>query len=202
MRDEEAARRDFEREKQRLAKEQEHVQNALERLQAAGDLDDACQGGRAGRGDAECHQPRGNIRMGYVYVISDIGAFGPDMVKIGLTRLRDPMDRIRALGDASVPFLFDVHAVVFSDDAVSLETRLHNELADRRVNQVNNRREFFYARRAEVREKLSAIMGTHLLEYTEEPKAEQWRATQGMSQAPGGRHAARSCNATAGDEAA
>ena len=74
-----------------------------------------------------------NIRAGHVYVISNIGAFGEDMVKIGMTRRLDPMDRVRELGDASVPFRYDVHAMVFSDDAVGLETQLHHQLAGRRA---------------------------------------------------------------------
>ena len=98
-----------------------------------------------------------NIRAGHVYVISNIGAFGPDMVKIGMTRRLDPLDRVRELGDASVPFHYDVHAMVFSDDAVGLETHLHHQLADRRVNLVNMRREFFRAHPAEVRDILARL---------------------------------------------
>ena len=86
-----------------------------------------------------------------MYVISNVGAFGEDIVKIGMTRRLDPMDRVRELGDASVPFRYDVHAMVFSDDAVGLETHLHHQFADRRLNLVNMRREFFRARPAEVR---------------------------------------------------
>src|SRR6202041_1434063 len=78
-----------------------------------------------------------NIRAGHVYVISNVGAFGTHMVKIGMTRRLDPMDRVRELGDASVPFHYDVHAMVFSNDAVSLETRLHHAFAGRKVNLVN-----------------------------------------------------------------
>jgi hypothetical protein len=92
-----------------------------------------------------------NIRAGYVYVISNIGAFGPNIVKIGMTWRLEPMDRVRELGDASVPFRYDVHALHFSDDAVTLENELHRVFADRRVNFVNERREFFFATPAEVR---------------------------------------------------
>ena len=70
-----------------------------------------------------------NIRAGYVYVISNVGAFGERMVKIGMTRRIDPLDRVRELGDASVPIRDDVHAVIFSRDAVGLETHLHHQLA-------------------------------------------------------------------------
>ena len=122
-----------------------------------------------------------NIRAGYVYVISNIGAFGERMVKIGLTRRLEPMDRIRELGDASVPFRFDVHAMIFSDNAVGLETQLHQRLADRKVNLVNSAREFFYATPAEVRDLLADIAGQHLLEYTETPAAAEWRASRPKS---------------------
>ena len=86
-----------------------------------------------------------NIRAGYVYVISNVGAFGPGIVKIGMTRRLEPHDRIRELGDASVPFRYDTHALFFSDDALTLEAELHQAFADRRVNFVNERREFFFA---------------------------------------------------------
>lgn len=84
-------------------------------------------------------------KTGYVYVISNVGSFGPDMVKIGLTRRLDPADRIRELGDASVPFLFDTHAIIYSDNAPALERALHAEFADGRVNAKNLRKEFFRA---------------------------------------------------------
>lgn len=84
-----------------------------------------------------------NERAGYVYVISNIGAFGEGIYKIGMTRRLDPQERIDELGSASVPFKFDVHAMIFSDDAPRLETALHNAFADKRVNMVNNRKEFY-----------------------------------------------------------
>jgi hypothetical protein len=80
---------------------------------------------------------------GYVYIISNVGSFGPDMVKIGLTRRLDPMDRVRELGDASVPFVFDTHAIIYSDNAPALERALHTEFEYARVNAQNYRREFF-----------------------------------------------------------
>ncbi|WP_210204433.1 DUF4041 domain-containing protein [Devosia submarina] len=82
-------------------------------------------------------------KSGYVYIISNIGSFGPDFVKIGLTRRLDPADRVRELGDASVPFLFDTHAIIYSDDAPALERALHQEFANERVNATNFRKEFF-----------------------------------------------------------
>jgi T5orf172 domain/Domain of unknown function (DUF4041) len=82
-------------------------------------------------------------KSGYVYVISNIGSFGEDMVKIGLTRRLDPSDRVRELGDASVPFTFDTHAMIYSEEAPVLEAALHKEFAEKRVNMANMRKEFF-----------------------------------------------------------
>jgi len=82
-------------------------------------------------------------RSGYVYIISNVGSFGEQVVKIGLTRRLDPADRIRELGDASVPFLFDVHAIIYSDEAPALERALHAEFEKVRINLQNYRKEFF-----------------------------------------------------------
>ena len=84
-----------------------------------------------------------NGKAGYVYVISNLGAFGDDVFKVGMTRRLEPMDRIKELSNASVPFSFDVHSFIFSDDAVGLEKMLHQELNDKRVNKINLRKEFF-----------------------------------------------------------
>ena len=86
---------------------------------------------------------RQNGQAGYVYVISNLGSFGEDVFKVGMTRRLDPMDRINELGSASVPFQFDVHSFIFSDNAVELEQRLHNILNNNRVNKINMRKEFF-----------------------------------------------------------
>lgn len=84
-----------------------------------------------------------NGKAGYVYVISNLGSFGSDVFKIGMTRRSEPMDRVKELGDASVPFAFDVHSFIFSQDAVALENALHKQLNQQRVNKVNLRKEFF-----------------------------------------------------------
>ncbi len=119
-----------------------------------------------------------NIRAGYVYVISNTGALGPNMVKIGLTRRLEPMERVRELGDASVPFPFDVHALYFSEDAVTLEADLHQAFASQRVNHVNTRREFFFATPYEVRSVLAGKVG-NLLEFVDEPEATQYHQSRG-----------------------
>ncbi|MYH46499.1 MAG: DUF4041 domain-containing protein [Gammaproteobacteria bacterium] len=89
-------------------------------------------------------------KSGYVYIISNIGSFGEDVVKIGLTRRLDPEDRVRELGDASVPFKFDTHAMIYSEDAPTLESSLHKEFSDRRINMSNMRKEFFSVKLEEV----------------------------------------------------
>ena len=117
-----------------------------------------------------------NIRAGYVYVISNIGSFGDSMVKVGLTRRLDPMDRIRELSDASVPFNFDVHAMFFSKDAVGIEATMHERLANLRVNTVNRRREFFRATPLQAKAHLAKLAG-ELLEFVDEPEALEYRAS-------------------------
>lgn len=98
-----------------------------------------------------------NLKAGYVYVISNIGSFGEGRVKIGMTRRSDPMDRVKELGDASVPFEFDVHLLHYSENAVDIEKQLHNYFANRRVNMINKRREHFYASPIEVRAAISQL---------------------------------------------
>lgn len=93
-----------------------------------------------------------NTRAGYVYIISNLGAFGENVYKIGVTRRLDPVERVDELGDASVPFDFDVHALVFSEDAPALENALHKAFEDRRLNLVNRRKEFFNSTLQEITE--------------------------------------------------
>ncbi|WP_167350009.1 GIY-YIG nuclease family protein, partial [Pseudoclavibacter helvolus] len=167
----------------RLEKERAHYEKVLGQIRDLGDevraeeIQQKIVEIEVGIADVEYRQA--NQRAGYVYVISNLGAFGERVVKIGLTRRLDPMDRVRELGDASVPFMFDVHALFFSEDAVDVEAELHRRFADRRVNRINNRREFFYATPAEVREELVKIQGD-LLEFVEVPEAEQFRASQAI----------------------
>ena len=96
-------------------------------------------------------------RAGYIYVISNIGSFGEGIVKIGMTRRLEPLDRVRELGDASVPYRFDVHALVFVDDAPSLEAALHKHFSSKRVNRENLRKEFFHATAEEVSDVLTRM---------------------------------------------
>ena len=123
-------------------------------------------------GDVEYREA--NQRAGYVYVISNIGAFGENVYKIGMTRRLDPMDRIDELGDASVPFKFDVHAMIFSDDAPKLEAALHNAFADKKLNFVNQRREFFNVSLEEIKQVVRDNFDKSV-EFVEIPPAEQYR---------------------------
>jgi hypothetical protein len=177
LREQRRAEAELAAERQRLEKERAHYVSALEALRAKGDEIAADElAGRLADIDTaiEANDYRiANIRAGYVYVISNIGAFGPNIVKIGMTRRLEPMDRIRELGDASVPFRYDVHAMFFSDDAITLENELHKTFANRRVNFVNERREFFFATPAEVRAVLLEKDGG-LLEFREIPEAPEY----------------------------
>ena len=114
-----------------------------------------------------------NGKAGHVYIISNIGSFGDDVFKVGMTRRLDPQDRVNELGDASVPFPFDVHSFIFSDDAVSLENQLHKTLNDRRVNKVNLRKEFFRVSLDELEELVNQIAPT--AEFKRTILAEQYR---------------------------
>jgi hypothetical protein len=114
-------------------------------------------------------------KSGHVYIISNIGSFGEDVYKIGMTRRLEPMDRVRELGDASVPFGFDVHALVYSDNAPELENALHKKFADNRLNLINNRREFFHVNIDQI-EKMLLNMG-HSLTLTKLAEAREYRET-------------------------
>jgi len=94
---------------------------------------------------------------GYVYIVSNIGSFGDNMLKIGMTRRLEPMDKVKELGDASVPFGFDVHAIVYSDDALKLERYLHNKFKSKRVNRVNAGADFFHIAPGEVRAEIESL---------------------------------------------
>lgn len=96
-------------------------------------------------------------KSGYVYIISNIGSFGDGVFKIGMTRRLEPLDRVRELGDASVPFTFDVHALIYSADAPALEAELHRHFNEHRINLVNNRKEFFRVDLAELKGKLEEL---------------------------------------------
>lgn len=188
MREEAKLAKEIEEERKKLEKEQQHYQNALERINAQ--LAAASEGDRAAIKEKKAElvaqldkidkefkdvdYREANQRAGYVYVISNIGAFGENVYKIGMTRRLDPQDRVDELGDASVPFNFDVHAMIFSDDAPRLEAALHNAFADRKLNFVNQRREFFRVSLDEIK-KVVQENYDRSVEFVELAPAEQYR---------------------------
>lgn len=175
LREERKVAVELEQEREKLYKERDHLSNAIEALQASGSSDADLERKLAEIDEAITQNDfrTANIRAGYVYVISNRGAFGPDIVKIGLTRRLEPLDRVRELGDASVPFRFDVHSIFFSEDAVTLEAELHQHFAGRRLNHINARKEFFFASPVEVREVLSSKVGG-LLEFAEHAESTEY----------------------------
>jgi hypothetical protein len=114
-------------------------------------------------------------RSGHVYVVSNIGSFGENVYKIGMTRRLDPQDRVLELGDASVPFRFDVHAIIYFDDAPALEFQLHKKFHERRINKVNYRKEFFRVTLDEIAAAVHEMHGE--IEFTAASEAEEYRKT-------------------------
>ena len=112
-------------------------------------------------------------KSGHVYVISNEGSFGDEVCKIGMTRRLEPLDRVKELGDASVPFLFDVHAMIYSDDAPSLENALHKKFDWERLNLVNSRKEFFRVSLDEIAKEVKSISPD--AEFVETAEARQFR---------------------------
>jgi hypothetical protein len=123
-------------------------------------------------------------RSGHVYVLSNIGSFGEGIYKIGMTRRLEPLERVDELGDASVPFPFDVHAIIYSEDAPALETTLHREFAHRRVNRINQRKEYFRVSLDEIRVAVQKHFG--LITFVLEPQAEEYRKTRAALDAEAG----------------
>jgi hypothetical protein len=186
LKEEEKAQKEFEREKEKLNKELMHHQAVLAKADETGNLK-VIEEAKAKIAEVESsisgvEERVANIRTGYVYVISNIGSFGESVLKIGLTRRIDPEERIQELSDASVPFKFDIHAIIFSADAVSLEKQLHQELDKYRLNKVNTRKEFFNTSPVHVKELLSKLNTESILTYKEEAEAPEWRiSSKGVS---------------------
>jgi hypothetical protein len=179
LKEEEKAQKEFEKEREKLTKELSHHQAVLAKADETGNVQ-AAEEAKAKitevqNGISGVEERAANIRTGYVYVISNIGSFGEQVLKIGLTRRLDPEERIQELSDASVPFKFDTHAIIFSVDAVSLEKQLHHELESHRVNKVNARKEFFRVTPALVKELLERLSTDGVLTYKEEAEAPEWR---------------------------
>jgi hypothetical protein len=180
LREEKSAAQELEAERDRLQRDLEKYLGALEKAGTEiGDEGEIQTRIAAIREAIETNDYRlQNVRAGYVYVISNPGAFGEGMVKIGMTRRLDPMDRIKELGDASVPFPFEVHLLHFAQDAVSLETQLHQTFANKKVNLVNLRKEFFFVEAGQVKRKIVEGLGL-TVEFTEEIVSEQYLQSKG-----------------------
>jgi hypothetical protein len=171
IREEERAQRDFQRAIRDAAREEDALRKAMEKVQ--GQMERASAEQRE-MYEAQLREMAERLRqaeernqralsmaqqtkIGHVYVISNVGSLGKDVYKIGLTRRLDPIDRIYELSNASVPFSFDVHAMIFSENAPELETALHRHFLTSQVNKVNPRKEFFRVSIATIREELKKL---------------------------------------------
>lgn len=189
IREEEKARREYERALRDSAKEQDLLQRAMEKARSQFDQASAEQKAKYEQQlqelaqklkEAEERNQRAlsmaeQTKRGHVYVISNVGSFGEHVYKIGLTRRLEPLDRIRELGDASVPFEFDVHALIFSDDAPALESRLQRHFLLMQMNKVNFRKEFFRVDLAHIREEIEKLGLT--AKWTMAAEAREYRET-------------------------
>ncbi|AWM32122.1 DUF4041 domain-containing protein [Hymenobacter nivis] len=204
IREEEKARREFEKAQRDAAKQEETIQKTIDRVQQQ-----AAKASEAQREafEAQLRELEGKLRAaqeknqralsmaqqtksGHVYVISNIGSFGEHVYKIGMTRRLEPLDRVRELGDASVPFAFDVHALLFSDDAPALERDLHRHFLRCQLNKANPRKEFFRVDLAQIRAEIERLgiatqwtLAAEAREYRESLAIEQALANNTLDQA-------------------
>lgn len=193
MREEEKVRREIEKLKEKVTKEEKHFIQAISNLEVQKENADDEQLTELENKILELQSKLNevlsqkedvvnrerNTRAGYVYIISNIGSFGEEVYKIGMTRRLEPMDRVRELGDASVPFKFDVHALIFSEDAPTLENTLHKTFNHRRLNLINTRREFFKVTLEEIQE---VVKNNHdkTIEFTVTALADEYRESESI----------------------
>lgn len=189
LREAEKVAKEIEEKRKELEKEQQHYQNFLKKVNEQIevetseerkkylitrklDLDKNIDDIELALKDLDYREA--NYKAGYVYIISNIGAFGENIYKIGMTRRLEPEERIAELSGASVPFKFDIHAMIFSDNAPKLEATLHNHFADKKVNLVNGRKEFFNVTLDEIKK---VIRENHdkSVDFIDIPDAEQYR---------------------------
>jgi len=196
MLEEEKVRREIEREKAKIEKEEKQFKNEIAKLmdylQKSSDIEKQLYIDKikeledklklVEKDKANVLEREQNTRAGYVYIISNIGSFGENVYKIGMTRRLEPLDRVKELGDASVPFEFDVHAMIFSEDAPTLETTLHNTFKANQVNKVNPRKEFFRVSLPEI-EKVVKENHNATVTFTQVAKAEQYRESLRLAEA-------------------
>ena len=206
MREEEKVRKEVEKAERQAIKEEESFEKALARARA--ELEQEMQKkGEAKREELrkkvaileqqleDAHENRARAiargrltRSGHVYIISNIGSFGESVYKIGMTRRLEPLDRVKELGDASVPFRFDVHAMIYSEDAPTLESKLQEYFDDRRVNLVNPRKEFFRVSLDEVENAVTSLHGA--VEFVRTAVAEEYRESAAIREERAAKEAA------------
>jgi len=189
IREEEKARREFEQAQREAEKEEANYQKALDKARKEFE---AATGEKHDRLQAQIQQLEQELKeaqekkeralsmaqqtkRGHVYVISNIGSFGEDVYKIGMTRRLEPVDRVKELGDASVPYQFDIHAMIYSDEAPTLENELHKAFINKKVNMINYRKEFFNVTLDEIEQKVKEI-GLNA-EFSRFPEAMEYRET-------------------------
>ncbi len=187
-REERNLQQEIARERAKIEKDQTHINTELARLQKllleerndkqtlqkeVDGLEQKLQ--KLNKRKEEVDFREAHAKAGYVYVISNVGAFGKDVIKVGVTRRLEPIERINELGDASVPFRFDVHALVFSDHAFKLEKALHDRFSKQRMNQVNSRKEFFRVSLEEVRKAITQEFNGNSVEFHMQPEAREFR---------------------------
>lgn len=193
MREEEKAKREFELAEREAQEEEKRYQKALNKVRE--DLKYASQDEvdslltqigilEVQLRDATSRKERAismaqQTKVGHIYIISNIGSFGDDVYKIGMTRRLEPMDRVKELGDASVPFQFDVHAIIFSDNAPQMEYDLHKRFQNKRMNRINGRKEFFKVTIEEIEEYVKSHTGASI-EVTRLAEAKEYRETMAM----------------------
>lgn len=190
MREEAKALKEIENIKKKIEKEENHFKNAIvevenqlstcsedeknKLLNKIEELNNSLKELEKDKEDIENRE--NNTRAGYVYIISNIGSFGNDVYKIGMTRRLEPIDRVKELGDASVPFQFDIHAMIFSDDAPALENALHKTFANNSVNKINMRKEFFRVSLEDIQSEVKKNYN-EVVEFTKLAEAPEYRQT-------------------------
>ena len=193
MREAAKLQKEIEAQRKKIEKEQTHYQTAYEKLMKQLESSPEDSALLEKKAELEGHLSdiekaikdidyrEANQRAGYVYIISNIGAFGENVFKIGMTRRLDPQERIDELSDASVPFNFDIHAMIFSDDAPALENALHKAFENKKLNMVNTRREFFNVTLDEIKDVIKKNFDK-TVDFIDVPNAEQYRISQKMKQ--------------------
>jgi len=190
MREEERAKREFEIAEREAKEEEKRYQKAMARVKE--DLQYASKDDMENLNrqlaelqmklsEATAKKERAismaqQTKVGHIYIISNIGSFGEDVFKIGMTRRLEPMDRVKELGDASVPFFFDVHAIIYSDNAPQMEYDLQKKFHDKRLNKINGRKEFFRVTLEEIEEYVNLHAGA-TIEITKLAEAKEYRET-------------------------